>query len=748
MFSTATKKVLRTASAQAYAYGHSIIGTEHLLAGLITDPSIKTILATLQSSPDNIMHSLDEYLSRDTQYLGSNSSQTPDEFSPMVGKILVDAKTVSNDKEITPVHLLLALILSGAETPAAEILKENGVSQNDIKRKTANIRPGGTNIKKYCYNLSQFVVARTIHNPVERDKEIDDIVKTLSRQTKSNPLLVGKSGVGKTAILHGLAHKMIYGSVPAQFKDVNVFALNSAALMSGAQGYGEAETRMEAILKEIQADPNAILVVDDLHSLSFEIAASLRVAMTNGNLRCIATVTPEGYRNTIQKNPSIDRLFSKQTINEPTEKQTLAIANAALERLEAHHNVAYKKDAVQTAIRLSARFITDRQMPDKVLDILDQAGANKAVAGEAVTGTALRKVTSGDIEKIIANMTGMQTSQMNQTDTDKLNRLEDDLNNVVMGQEEAARVLAKAIRRARAGLNDPTKPVGSFLFQGPTGVGKTELTQQLAKTLGMHLLRYDMSEYMEKHSVSRLIGAPPGYVGSDRDGMLVGPVSQKPNCIVLLDEIEKADPSIYNILLQIMDHGTLTGNDGRKADFRNAIIIMTTNAGSSIMGSAHIGFSQDIDDGSLRIAEAIKRQFTPEFRNRLDAIVPFKHLSKETAHKIADKFLGQLSERLNQKNIKIEWDESAKNWLVDKGYNREFGARPMARLIQESVSNTLADEILGGRLKNGGHVRVEFNGAASGTPLKFVIAEKASKNSRKISNQNTPQPPKADITGT
>lgn len=742
MFSAATKKVLRTASAQAHTYGHSIIHTEHLLLGLLTDPTIKTILTTLQSSHDDIVHSLDEYLSNANQYASGDNDKAPDEFSPMVGKILTDTKGVSNGEEITPLQLLLVLMLNGTETQAAEILRENGVSQDDIKRKTAHIRPGGANIKKYCYNLSQFVAARTIHNPVERDAEIDDIVKTLSRQTKSNPLLIGKSGVGKTAILEGLAHRMIYGPVPAQFKGVNVFALNNAALMSGAQGYGEAETRMKAVLKEIQADPNAILVVDDIHSLSLEIATSLRAAMASG-VRCVATATPEGYRNTVQKNPSIDRLYSKQTINEPTEKQTLAIANAALGRFEAHHNVTYKKDAVQAAIRLSARFITDRQMPDKVLDILDQAGANKAAAGAAAENTATRKVTSGDIEKIIANMTGMPTSQMNQSDTDKLNRLEEDLNDQVMGQEEAARVLAKAIRRARAGLNDPTKPVGSFLFQGPTGVGKTELTQQLAKTLGMKLLRYDMSEYMEKHSVSRLIGAPPGYLGSDRDGMLVEPVSQNPNCIVLLDEIEKADPAIYNILLQIMDHGTLTGNDGKKADFRNAIIVMTTNAGSSIMGGNQIGFSHEADDGSARIVEAIKRQFTPEFRNRLDAIVPFKHLSKETAHKIADKFLGQLSERLKQKNIEMEWDDAAKNWLVDKGYSREFGARPMARLIQESVSNTLADEILGGRLKNGGRVRVEFNGAASGTPLEFVVEEKAPKRSRPASNQNTPQLPKA-----
>lgn len=746
MFSAATKKVLRTASAQAHAYGHNIILTEHLLVGLIADPTIKAILTTLDSSYDDIMHSLDEHLTGPSPYKsGGNITKAPDDFSPMVGKILAETKALANGAEITPLQLLLVLMLNGDENPAADILKEHGVSQNDIKRKTAHVRSGGANIKKYCTNLTQMVVDQSIHNAIARDEEIEDIIKTLSRKTKSNPLLIGKSGVGKTAILEGLAHKMLYGPVPAQFKGANFYALNNAALLSGAQAYGEAEGRMKAVLKEIQADPNAILIVDDIHMLSLDIAMSLRMAMATGSIRCIATATPDGYRNTVQKNPSIDRLYLKKTINEPSEKQTLAIAMATIGRFEAHHNVTYKKKALQTAIHLAARFIPDRQMPDKVLDILDQAGANKAVAENAAADAAPLKITTDDIEKIIANMTGIPTSQLNQTETDKINRLEDDLNKVVMGQEQAAKVLAKAIRRARAGLNDPSKPIGSFLFQGPTGVGKTELTQQLAKTLDMKLLRYDMSEYMEKHSVSRLIGAPPGYLGSDQAGMLIDPVMQNPNCIILLDEIEKAHPAIYNILLQVMDHGTLTGNDGKKADFRNAIIVATTNAGSSIISGPAIGFSQEVDDSASRIAEAIKRQFTPEFRNRLDAIVPFTHLNKDVAHKIADKFLGQLAERLKLKNIEVQWDEAAKNWLVDKGYNREFGARPMARLIQDSVANTLADEILGGRLEKGGCVRVEFNGAASGIPLNFVIEEKAAKKARAASNQNTQQPPQISM---
>jgi ATP-dependent Clp protease ATP-binding subunit ClpA len=514
-------------------------------------------------------------------------------------------------------------------------------------------------------------------------------------------------------------------------------------LISASQGYGDIETNMRAIIKEIQDDPNAILVVDDIHALPAEAAICLSL-IKDGSARCIATTTPEGYRANVQKVASLDRVFVKKTINEPTAKQTLSIAGANIARFEEHHNVKYQKDSLLTAIRLAERFIPDRHMPGKVLDILDQAGASKAVTMLADKEKGPFKIKASDIEKIVAKIAGIPESQMNQTETDKINRLEDDLNNVVMGQEEAARVLAKSIRRARAGLNDPSKPIGSFLFQGPTGVGKTELSQQLAKTLDMKLLRFDMSEYMEKHSVSRLIGAPPGYVGSDQAGLLVDPVLQNPNSIILLDEIEKAHPAIYNILLQIMDHGTLTGNDGKKADFRNAIIIMTTNAGSSIAAARTIGFTDGNEDKFSHITEAIQRQFAPEFRNRLDAIVPFNHLTKQTAHKIADKFLGQLTERLKVKNITLEWQEAAKNWLVDKGYNHEFGARPMARLIQNSVSDFLADEILGGRLKNGGHVRVEFNDAAQNAPLNFVIETKKARKER-AANQNNPQMPKSDM---
>jgi ATP-dependent Clp protease ATP-binding subunit ClpA len=748
MFSAATKKVLLTASTQADQYGHNQVLTEHLLVGLLGDPTIKSIITNLGSSCDNILQSLDEYLSAPaTHKLANKKNTTADTLSDQVEKILIDTRALSGDAEIAPLKLLLVLILNAENCPAVEILKENGVSMTDIKRKTTHIRPGGSNVKKFCTNLTAASVNENTAKIVARDSEIKDIIKTLLRQNKSSALLIGKSGVGKTAIIEGLANFMVIGAVPSQFKNVNIYALNNAALIASAQSYGEIEASMQAILKELQTDPNAILVVDDLHSLHPDVAMNLRLVIADGSVRCIATTTPEGYRNTIQKAASLDRLFLKKTINEPTEKQTQAIAEENIERFELHHKVKYQKDAIETAIRLATHYIPDQCMPGKVLDILDQAGANKVAAKFTSPEAGPFKIKVSDIEKVIANMTGIPISQLSQTETDKINRLEDDLNKVVMGQEQAAKVLAKAIRRSRAGLNDPTKPIGSFLFQGPTGVGKTELTQQLSKTLGMKLLRYDMSEYMEKHSVSRLIGAPPGYLGSDQAAMLIDPVVQNPNCIILLDEIEKAHPAIYNILLQVMDHGTLTGSDGKKADFRNAIIVATTNAGSSIASGPAIGFSQDVDDSTLRITEAIKRQFTPEFRNRLDAIVPFMHLNKDVAHKIADKFLGQLAERLKLKNIEVQWDEAAKNWLVDKGYNREFGARPMARLIQDSVANTLADEILGGRLEKGGSVRIEFNGAASGTPLNFVIEEKAAKKARAASNQNIPQPPQIGMSG-
>ncbi len=711
-FPPATRKALILAAQEAQAHGHTIIQPEHLLLGLLQDQAVINLLARIHADPNQIKRKLDAHLSTIPAEPAKHPKKNlPDQFAEET--LIHLGGGAPNSDDALPHRILIAMVLSSKNGFALKTLKEEGVTKKEIQLATTPVRIGTESLKLYCRNLNQDAVSKTIQPVIGRDHDLEKIVKTLSRKNKSNPILIGDAGVGKTATVKGLVHQIVHQKVPANLKNAQVFALNISSLS------GDIEGRLKSVIRDIAADDNAILFIDDIHNLHISGLQILKPAIEAGQIRCIATTNYKDFRNSIEPHPSLTRLFLKHDLSEPGIDDTFKIVKKSIGQYESHHGVHYRSDAILTAVKLGNRYIQNKKMPDKVFDILDQSGADKNFHSKSS-----RTITAQDIERVVSDMTNIPLSALNQDEQEKMELLEADLKSAVMDQDEAAKILASAIRRARAGLNDPTKPIGSFLFQGPTGVGKTEITKQLGVTLGMKVLRFDMSEYMEKHSVSRLIGAPPGYVGFDQGGLLTEAAEKSPYSIILLDEIEKAHPDIFNILLQVMDHGKLTDNNGKPVNFRNTIIVMTTNAGSSEQLTKSIGFgaTSNNDNGQQNIQDSIKKLFSPEFRNRLDAIVPFKHLEKPTVLKIADKFLTQLSGRLQERKISIEWTEEARNWLVDKGYNRNFGARPMSRLIQESVANPLADEILGGKLINGGHVSVTFNKAAEGSPTQSTLA--------------------------
>ncbi|MGZ9097928.1 MAG: AAA family ATPase [Micavibrio sp.] len=704
MYTPAANKALQLAATEAHSYGHTTITPEHILLGLMQDASIQKFLEDFGADLSTLDAELHHCLLKRVQ---GNAKKPPTAYSPTAAKIIAVSNHPGASEDITPLRLMLYVMVAGPNTFAAKLLKNNGISLAHIERRSITIRTGGKNIKAYCSNLNQLAVDEKIQPAIGREADIEKIIKTLSRKNKCNPLIVGDSGVGKTITAQDLARLIVDKKVPANLRNAQIFALNLGAL-------NDDENRLKGVIREIENDPNAILLIDDLHLLSSNMLDVLKPALAQGTFRCIATTNYKDFRNNIEKNQPLSRLFLKHDLTEPGLEDTFKIVKKSIAQYEAHHHVHYPVESIRAAVKLAQRFIHDKKMPDKVFDIIDQAGASKAL--EPKKAKAPKLITPRDIEKTMSDMTGIPMSTLNQDEQEKMGGLEGELKSAVMDQDEAAKILATAVRRARAGLSDPQKPIGSFLFQGPTGVGKTEITRKLGDILGMKVTRLDMSEYMEKHSVSRLIGAPPGYVGYDQGGLLTDAVDKAPHSIILLDEIEKAHPDLYNILLQVMDHGKLTDNNGKQVDFRNAILVMTTNAGSSDASIPKIGFDQDSNDEQNKAMDAIKKLFSPEFRNRLDAIVPFKHLEKPTIGKIAEKFLTQLSDRLRDRNVKMDWTEETRDWLVDNGYKREFGARPMARLIQDSISNTLADEILGGRLKNGGQVTISFNKAASKEP--------------------------------
>jgi ATP-dependent Clp protease ATP-binding subunit ClpA len=640
--------------------------------------------------------------------------------------------TSNGKKEVTGANVLVA-IFGEKDSHAVYYLQQQGVTRLDVvnfishgiaktsstdaaKASDANAESDEaaaqkeTPLAQFTQNLNQMAKDGRIDPLIGRESEVERVVQVLCRRRKNNPLLVGEAGVGKTAIAEGLAWRITRGEVPDILADAQVYSLDMGALLAGTKYRGDFEQRLKTVLKELKERPHAILFIDEIHTLIGAGAASggtldasnlLKPALSSGTLKCIGATTFTEYRGIFEKDAALSRRFQKVDVTEPTVEQTVAILRGLKSRFEEHHGVKYSSGALSAAAELSARFITDRHLPDKAIDVIDEAGAAQRILPKSKQKKTIGK---GEIEEIISKIARVPPQSVSQDDRSKLQTLDRDLKSVVFGQDPAIDALSAAIKMARAGLGKLDKPIGAFLFSGPTGVGKTEVAKQLAFTLGIELIRFDMSEYMERHAVSRLIGAPPGYVGFDQGGLLTEAVTKKPHCVLLLDEIEKAHPDIYNVLLQVMDHGTLTDNNGRKADFRNVIIIMTTN---EAMGKSVIGFTTRRETGDEMVD--IKRMFTPEFRNRLDATISFRSLDEEIIMRVVDKFLMQLEDQLHEKKVDALFTDALRKHLAKHGFDPLMGARPMQRLIQDTIRRALADELLFGKLMSGGRVTVDVD---------------------------------------
>jgi ATP-dependent Clp protease ATP-binding subunit ClpA len=577
---------------------------------------------------------------------------------------------------------------------------------------SAAVKSGGEALEAYCVDLNEKSRNGKIDPLIGRHSEVERAIQILCRRTKNNPLLVGEPGVGKTAIAEGLARKIVNHEVPAVLEGATIYSLDMGALLAGTRYRGDFEERLKQVVKELEGHPNAILFIDEIHTVigagatsggAMDASNLLKPALASGSLRCMGSTTYKEYRQHFEKDRALVRRFQKIDVNEPTVEDSVKILRGLKTAYEGHHKLRYTEAAIRSAVELSARYMTDRKLPDKAIDVIDEAGASQMLLPESK-----RKKVIGqkEVEAVIAKMARIPPKSVSKSDVEGLRSLKDDLNRAVFGQEQAIDQVASAMKLARAGLRDPQKPIGSFLFAGPTGVGKTEVAKQLSQTLGIEMLRFDMSEYMERHTVSRLIGAPPGYVGHDQGGLLTDAVDQHPHAVVLLDEIEKAHPDVYNILLQVMDNGMLTDAIGKKVDFRNVVLIMTTNAGAADNARASIGFGRGKVEGEDE--KAIQRLFAPEFRNRLDAVVAFKSLDAGTIRSVVTKFILQLEAQLADRNITIELTDEAADWLAKNGFDELYGARPLGRVIQENIKKPLADDILFGRLTKGGHVKVEL----------------------------------------
>ncbi len=657
-------------------------------------------------------------------------------FQRVIQRAIMHVQSASNGKkEVTGANVLVA-IFGEKDSHAVYYLHQQGVTRLDVVnfishgvRKDNLTEPqkspegvedpqGEAQAKEnpldqFTQNLNKAAAEGRIDPLIGRDTEVERVIQILCRRRKNNPLLVGEAGVGKTAIAEGLAWRITQNDVPDILQKAVVYSLDMGALLAGTKYRGDFELRLKGVLKQLKDMPDGILFIDEIHTIIGAGSASggtldasnlLKPALSNGQLKCIGATTYTEYRGVFEKDHALARRFQKIDVNEPTIEQTVQILRGLKSKFEEHHNVKYSASALTTAAELSARFINDRHLPDKAIDVIDEAGAAQRILPKSKQKKTIGKA---DIEDIIAKIARIPPQTVNQDDRSKLQTIDRDLKNVVFGQEPAIEALASSIKMARAGLGKTDKPIGSFLFSGPTGVGKTEVAKQLAFTLGIELIRFDMSEYMERHAVSRLIGAPPGYVGFDQGGLLTEAINKKPHAVLLLDEIEKAHPDVFNILLQVMDHGTLTDNNGRKADFRNVIIIMTTNAGAESLQKQSIGFSSNKAAGDEMID--IKRMFTPEFRNRLDAIISFRALDEEIILRVVDKFLMQLEEQLHEKKVEATFTDNLRKFLGKKGFDPLMGARPMARLIQDMIRKALADELLFGKLVTGGRVIVDLD---------------------------------------
>jgi len=732
---------LHMAFVEARQQRHEFITVEHLLMALLDNPSAAEVLRACSANIDDLRKSLLQFIKENTPTVGGSDevdTQPTLGFQRVIQRAIMHVQsTGSGKKEVTGANVLVA-IFGEKDSHAVYYLHQQGVTRLDVVNfiahgikksdppEPAKSQDGagaegekeegegkGSPLDQFTQNLNQMARDGKIDPLIGRELEVERVIQILCRRRKNNPLLVGEAGVGKTAIAEGLAWRITQGEVPEVLATATVYALDMGALLAGTKYRGDFEQRLKGVLKHLKDQPNSVLFIDEIHTLIGAGAASggtldasnlLKPALSSGQMKCIGATTFSEYRGIFEKDAALSRRFQKIDVVEPSVEQTIEILKGLKSRFEEHHSVKYALGALQAAAELSAKFINDRHLPDKAIDVIDEAGAAQRILPK---NKQKKTITRNEVEEIVAKIARIPPASVSSDDRSKLKTLDRDLNSVVFGQEPAIEALASAIKMARSGLGKPDKPIGSFLFSGPTGVGKTEVARQLAYVLGIELIRFDMSEYMERHAVSRLIGAPPGYVGFDQGGLLTEAITKKPHAVLLLDEIEKAHPDVFNVLLQVMDHGTLTDNNGRKADFRNVIIVMTTNAGAETMNKATIGFTNAREQGD-EMAD-IKRLFTPEFRNRLDAVVSFRALDEEIILRVVDKFLLQLESQLAEKKVEVTFTDALRKYLAKKGFDPLMGARPMQRLIQDTIRRALADELLFGRLVDGGRLTVDID---------------------------------------
>ncbi len=737
---------LHMAFVEARQQRHEFITVEHLLLALLDNPSAAEVLKACSAQIDDLRKSLVGFIKDNTpQVAGTDEVDTQPTlgFQRVIQRAIMHVQSTGNGKkEVTGANVLVA-IFGEKDSHAVYYLHQQGVTRLDVVnfiahgiKKSDPPEPNkpaepaseaeeagekgekGSPLDQFTQNLNQLAKEGKVDPLIGRDFEVERVIQIVCRRRKNNPLLVGEAGVGKTAIAEGLAWRITQKEVPEVLLDATVYALDMGALLAGTKYRGDFEQRLKAVLKSLKDKPNSVLFIDEIHTLIGAGAASggtmdasnlLKPALTTGGLKCIGATTFTEYRSIFEKDAALSRRFQKVEVLEPSIEQTVDILKGLKSRFEEHHNVKYALAALQAAAELSAKYINDRHLPDKAIDVIDEAGA-----AQRILPASKRKktITKNEVEEIVAKIARIPPANVSNDDRGKLKTLERDLKNVVFGQDKALEMLASSVKMARSGLGKGDKPIGAFLFSGPTGVGKTEAARQLAYIMGIELIRFDMSEYMEQHAVSRLIGAPPGYVGFDQGGLLTEAISKKPHSVLLLDEIEKAHPAIFNVLLQVMDHGTLTDNNGRRADFRNVILIMTTNAGAETMNKSTIGFTNPREAGD-EMAD-IKRLFTPEFRNRLDAMVSFKALDEQVILRVVDKFLLQLEAQLADKKVDVTFTDKLRQHLAKAGFDPLMGARPMQRLIQDTIRRALADELLFGRLTDGGRLTVDLKDTADG----------------------------------
>ena len=724
---------LHAAFVEARHKRHEFITVEHLLLALLDNPSAQEVLKACSAKVEDLRKSLTEFIEQHTPIVagaGEVNTQPTLGFQRVIQRAILHVQS-SGKKEVMGANVMVA-IYGEKDSHAVYYLHQQGVSRLDVVNfishgiskvaqnpekvetdgEAAEGAESGGALEQFTQNLNQSAIDGKIDPLIGRELEVERVIQILCRRRKNNPLLVGEAGVGKTAIAEGLAKRIVDGDVPEILAKSQVFSLDMGALLAGTKYRGDFEQRLKAVLKQLNDNPNAVLFIDEIHTLIGAGSASggtldasnlLKPALSSGQLKCIGATTYQEYRGVFEKDHALSRRFQKIDVNEPSVSETIEILKGLKSRFETHHGVKYTATALTSAAELSAKYINDRHLPDKAIDVIDEAGAAQRIAPKSKQKKTIGKT---EIEEIIAKIARIPARNVSNNDRNALKTLDRDLKSVVFGQNNAIDALASAIKMARSGLGSTTKPIGSFLFSGPTGVGKTEVAKQLAFVLGIELVRFDMSEYMERHAVSRLIGAPPGYVGFDQGGLMTEAITKQPYCVLLLDEIEKAHPDIFNVLLQILDYGTLTDTNGRKANFRNVVIIMTTNAGASELSKTSIGFTNDKKAGD-EMAE-IKRMFTPEFRNRLDAMISFAPLNEDIILKVVDKFLMQLEAQLTEKKVDVSFTDALKKYLVKNGFDPLMGARPMARLIQDMIRRALADELLFGRLASGGKVTIDM----------------------------------------